>query len=272
LPYLDIYTDDIDMSLREASQFSIHAHENVERFIAEGREFSQRELDALQAMYDAEIRYTDEQMRKLLEVFRGIDDRDCLVVITADHGELFGEYGLLGHKFVLHDELTSVPMVVDGLDSFEPEGLVQHADIMKTILARVGADTDGFLGYNLDQERRQFAVSQHHEVDWTPYLRHNPEYETGRFHTGAVDAIRTEKLRLTRDKSGNQLFKLPDETTDVSGNYSGVSAQLSDLLSSWVDRHTSRATEEDAGYTEEMERHLSDLGYMESAPNAGEHH
>ena len=58
--------------------------------------------------YDAKLRYVDHQVGRLLaEVLP-----DTIVIVTADHGELFGEYGIHGHGSLLCDELIHVPLLV----------------------------------------------------------------------------------------------------------------------------------------------------------------
>ncbi|MUV88785.1 sulfatase-like hydrolase/transferase [Halapricum sp. CBA1109] len=237
LSYRDRYTGDLSMSAADAGEFSMHVHENVERFIATGHTLGEDELDALRAMYDAEIRYTDECVRRLLAAVEGMDDREVVVVVTADHGELFGEYGLLGHKFVLKDELTRVPMVTSGLDDVADDRLVQHADVMETILDRVGGDTTGFEGRPLSAPPREFVVSQDHETDLEPYHRHNPDFDIAPFHLGDVSALRTADYRLHDSDGRTELFELPDQTTDRSGDDPDLTDRLAATLRAWLDDH-----------------------------------
>lgn len=83
--------------------------------------------DVLVDSYDDTIRYTDaflEQLLDNLEVEVGEADEDGddpLVVITADHGEAFGENGVYGHGKNVSEEMLHVPfVVVNG-----PEGSVE---------------------------------------------------------------------------------------------------------------------------------------------------
>ena len=56
------------------------------------------------AFYDAEIRYADEHVGLLLEFLRerGLY-QNTLVIVTADHGEMFGEHGAWGHNGILYE-------------------------------------------------------------------------------------------------------------------------------------------------------------------------
>lgn len=63
--------------------------------------------------YDGEIAYTDSAMGKLFSTLRSRNLFDnTLIVITADHGEAFGEHGERHHGVFLYDETIHVPLLV----------------------------------------------------------------------------------------------------------------------------------------------------------------
>jgi arylsulfatase A-like enzyme len=61
------------------------------------------------AGYDASIAFVDEQLARLLAT---IDLTRTVVVVTADHGDAFGEHGTTFHGRVLDEEETHVPLVI----------------------------------------------------------------------------------------------------------------------------------------------------------------
>jgi len=63
--------------------------------------------------YDGGINYVDDQLHELMRQLkqRGLD-RNTLVVITSDHGESFGEHGLMTHGSALYRELIHVPLIL----------------------------------------------------------------------------------------------------------------------------------------------------------------
>ena len=71
--------------------------------------------DALDA-HAAPLRLLDPPARRLARgrVLEDVDLDDTLVIVCSDHGENFGEGGLVGHAFSLDDRLTRVPFVVGG--------------------------------------------------------------------------------------------------------------------------------------------------------------
>ncbi|HEX4477304.1 MAG TPA: sulfatase-like hydrolase/transferase [Polyangiaceae bacterium] len=64
-------------------------------------------------LYDGEVAFEDHQVGRLIDFVResAFGDRTAIVV-TADHGEAFGEHGLFRHGFELWEELVHVPLIV----------------------------------------------------------------------------------------------------------------------------------------------------------------
>ncbi|MBV6401895.1 MAG: hypothetical protein CNIPEHKO_02198 [Anaerolineales bacterium] len=72
-------------------------------------EQAQGEIDA----YDGGIYYTDQQIDVLLKELESRGKLDnTIVVITSDHGELFGEHGLWEHHNSLYKPVIHVPLIV----------------------------------------------------------------------------------------------------------------------------------------------------------------
>ena len=73
--------------------------------------FSDIESATLSDMYDAEVAYQDHLLAQLMEPLDTKYHREhSMVIFLADHGEMLGEHGYLGHGFGLHEELIRVPM------------------------------------------------------------------------------------------------------------------------------------------------------------------
>lgn len=103
----------------------------------------------LEALYESNIRYLDRELARLFETMRerGVYE-DALIVVVGDHGELFGEHGLMFHPMDVDpvDELVRTPLLVKypgGEHAGEAfSHLVQHADILPTIARVKGLPTD----------------------------------------------------------------------------------------------------------------------------------
>jgi arylsulfatase A-like enzyme len=74
-----------------------------------------RDIAHLRALYDAEVRFTDDVLRGIcgdLEA-RGLL-ANTFVIVAADHGEEFFEHQGKGHQRTLYDEVVRVPLIVAG--------------------------------------------------------------------------------------------------------------------------------------------------------------
>jgi arylsulfatase A-like enzyme len=98
------------------------------------------------ALYDGEIRYTDEKLvgpliQKLKDM--GLYDQ-TLIVFTSDHGEEFYEHHGWGHGHSLYDESLKVPLIIKFPDSrFKGRrinDIVSLVDIFPTVLEETGID------------------------------------------------------------------------------------------------------------------------------------
>lgn len=265
-PYLDRYTHDLSLSAEEAADISMRVHRNMEEIVANGYDLTETEQRAIEAMYDAEIAYTDDMVGRLFDYLTALDLGNTVVVITGDHGELFGERGMLSHRLVLNDAVIRVPLVVHGLDEIDypSDGLIQHVDLVQTLAAITGASIDGLQGIDMRKEVRKYAISQRPAANFDPFLEHNPDFDTSQFHTGMLTSLRTDRFRYEKSDDRSRLFEIPDETTDVSSEYPGVASDLDDQLSEWLSTTGEPiATGEKSDLTEEMRNQLQDLGYVE---------
>jgi len=82
-------------------------------FVNGGARLSAEQRVALIDRYDGEIRYMDFHLGRLLAGLKraGRHD-DALIVIVGDHGELFGEHGVIGHGRWLYEPVLRVPLLV----------------------------------------------------------------------------------------------------------------------------------------------------------------
>jgi len=71
------------------------------------------DLDFIVSQYDANLFYADQLVARVLQRLAdlGIADR-TLVVVTADHGEGFGQHGRFLHGSSLYEEMIRIPLVV----------------------------------------------------------------------------------------------------------------------------------------------------------------
>jgi arylsulfatase A-like enzyme len=223
------------------------------------------ERETLIDLYDAEIRFTDAEIGRLVERVREAWGEDTLVIVTADHGEAFGEHGGFSHTQTFHDEMLHVPLVVSpGTDTSATvhDELVGLADITPTIVDYAGGEqSDSFVGWSLrpllDGEEGDWP-REHVIGDWAEGNRGGGER---RF------AYRDRRWKYIERGESSVLYDLatgPGEHADVAGDHPDVCERIRGVL----DDHRERiAASTDDLRTVEMDEstkeRLRDLGYAE---------
>ncbi len=116
-----------------------HGHEVVAGNIVP----TERDIEHLIALYDGEISYWDYHLGLM---FERLDDMGLLdnsiIVVTSDHGQMFGEHGKWVHRNSLYEEVLRVPLIISFPDSAGAGQVidtpVHMMDIAPTVLDMVG--------------------------------------------------------------------------------------------------------------------------------------
>jgi arylsulfatase A-like enzyme len=92
--------------------------------------------------YDASLAALDQEVAALRRNLATLGlDRNTLFVLTADHGEAFGEHGREGHGQSVYDEEVRVPLILRWSAGFPQARMwepVHHVDLAPTILGAAG--------------------------------------------------------------------------------------------------------------------------------------
>jgi hypothetical protein len=109
-------------------------HEPYEGHAEHG--FGERDLDR----YDSEIAAADATVGSVVQAFR-TQRPQAAVIVTADHGEEFGEHGGRYHGTSVYEEQVRVPLIVSAPGTLEARRVaepVQTIDLLPTVLASLG--------------------------------------------------------------------------------------------------------------------------------------
>jgi phosphoglycerol transferase MdoB-like AlkP superfamily enzyme len=105
--------------------------------------------------YQQSISYTDKFLAALDAELAKLNLTDkTIFCVIGDHGEAFGEHGLLGHERIAFEEALRIPWVVRAPDLVGPARVVKEPvssiDLTPTLLALLGFDVNnvGFDGIN----------------------------------------------------------------------------------------------------------------------------
>ncbi|MFO0658215.1 MAG: sulfatase [Polyangiaceae bacterium] len=95
--------------------------------------------------YDSEVEYTDQHLGKLFDfITKQPWGENTAIVISADHGESFGEHNVYRHGFELYQNLIRVPwfFYVPGAKAKRIDVPRSHVDMAPTILELMGVKAD----------------------------------------------------------------------------------------------------------------------------------
>jgi len=228
------------------------------------------QVDALRALYDAEIAYVDRELGRLFAAAReAAPAGGLMIVVTADHGEPMGEHGHYWSRD-LYDTTLHVPLVmlppprVVGAPHAVPEP-VRLIDIAPTILDWLG----------LPRLSKAEGVSLSPLASGAASAAPGPliavsEPEPDAFVARSAAVRRADWKVIRRDdglwaldrwsRGGVELFDLvadPGETADLSAARPDVLQEISQLLpADWTRPAATELTPED------RER-LRALGYLQ---------
>lgn len=178
-------------------------------------------LERMRHLYLASIRYMDSWLGHLLEELDSAGALDeTLVILTADHGENFGEGGLVTHALSLDERLIHVPLIAAGPGAPESCGPVSLAALPRLIAEGVGIDGP----WEADELPTGAGVAQ-----FEPLLdRADPRLELARTQWGLDDtglarfhtrlACATDgRMKLLRRGDELLLFDLDSDPLELEG-------------------------------------------------------
>lgn len=122
---------------------ALKINQNAFRYVGGAVQMEKKDFELLTKLYDAKIRYADDQLKSLFDLLR----RDhiwenTLVIITSDHGEYYGERHFMGHSVAAGYSTLRIPLIIKGLPGMKPgtnvNSLTQNIDIFPTILNIIG--------------------------------------------------------------------------------------------------------------------------------------
>lgn len=208
--------------------------------------------------YDDEIAEADRQVGRLLEGL-GAERAHTLVVVTADHGEAFGEHGELGHSLFVYDTTLRVPLILHGPNV--PRGRVRDdvslVDVAPTVLQRLGVAAPTTDGEVIAPDRGRPPTSARQR---TLYAETFAPYED--FGWSPLRAVRAGPLKFIQAPRPELYDLIADagETADLSATRSSDVARLRQVVAG-MSAPPAPAPASTAMSAEDRRR-LQSLGYL----------
>ncbi len=267
LPWME-ETLDIE-GVREDRVYEAQTGRGDPQFFANNDWLSEAELDILWSWYCASVKYLDTHIQRLWKWFEDTGHiEDTIFVVLADHGEYFGEHGLLKHMYFHFEEALHVPLLIAGPGVPKNERrsqFVSLVDIFDTICDAAGIaapnETSGRSVFSDDQRTAVFAENGIRDVpDF--YADHMSSSQIKNFERGRK-SIRSENALLVLDSEGEvSLYDRPNEQKVTDMDDSRTSELYDRLISTLGDEFTTAE-----GYGDDLDEsvmdNLRELGYME---------
>ena len=241
-PYHQLYYDGNPCDPKHTSMKRVWAFRAKCPWLAKWMDESVTDAEYWVAQYDAEINYTDDQVKTLFKALgeRGLWD-DTLAIVLSDHGEILYEHpGEFDHEG-LYDAVIRVPLLMrfpgDEHAGKRISGMVTNLDVMPTVLELLGVKAPATVeGFSLLPLIRGEAPGLRDEI----YLAEgNWQCKRGiRTHEWKfIRALSDEPLHNWHGDPAKELYYLPDdphEQTNLIHVRPRVARELERRLDAWL--------------------------------------
>jgi arylsulfatase A-like enzyme len=265
MPWIGSYASDKGEAGNIAKRSITELWEKYVQLTGENQANTKQEADGfvnnLWALYDSEINYVDYYLKSVIDTF--VQDKNTLIVITADHGEGFFEHKMLGHTYTLYQEVIHIPLIVRLPGAAQAEtasGLVNLVDIFPSILQVLNIDSPEHLVGKPFVTREGlgegFAKNEGGAYTFS---------ELGRFKSKTIlqDGW---KYIYNYEHESEQLYNLhtdPSETVNQAENERMRCGKLQALLFEWVSNAKQYPVKEQGyNFTPAEKEKLEALGYI----------
>lgn len=108
-------------------------------------------LQRARAQYDRDVRDLDQHLARVVRLILADASFQTAIILTADHGESFGEDGSLGHGDRVNSAQVHVPLaiLVPGSKGASREDVAGTVDLAATVVGLAGIADGAFRGRNL---------------------------------------------------------------------------------------------------------------------------
>ncbi|WP_162991428.1 sulfatase [Halostella salina] len=215
------------------------------------------EVDTFKNLYRGAIRYCDSLIERLTDELKQVGEwENTILIVFGDHGDGFGEDGVYGHHFSLHESVTSVPLLIrDPTGQIPPETVpspTSLVDIYATVLGLTGIDGPETNSVDLTEESREYAYS-YYDISGHDYYTDAASYGVEQ------DRLPPAKQYGIWGPNGEKVISYPDR-----GDYV-MSQDADEALRKQLDAHTQQLElieSEDRELTDSVERRLVEMGYL----------
>lgn len=228
--------------------------------------------------YDTEIAAVDESIARLLKgVRQAVDDKDLLVIFTADHGESLGEHSYWGHGRYLYEPSLRVPLGIVWPGVIPAGTITAQAtllDLMPTLLDLFGIEIPKELPgaswaatlRGADEMAERVGCYQAHRgaVHGDADRDSDKKRSKGLLWVGVIDGDHKEMVKVSRQVI--QIYDLVADPKELE-NLASIDAKPTDALAACFARITEGLGSLDELAVQKLDdetvEQLKALGYLE---------
>jgi arylsulfatase A-like enzyme len=188
-----------------------------------------KDIEHLRALYEAEIRYVDTLVEKVVHKLKELQISDkTVIILTSDHGEAFGQHGRFLHNS-LHHENLHVPLIlkIPHMPPAKVKQQVQSIDIVPTILDYLGLPVPHYMEGRSLLPLAVGETGTHHEYTFAE-------------HWGTF-SIRSHEWKLIVEPNRlRELYNIaadPYESNNVADLHSDIVMRLKRELDGFIAQH-----------------------------------
>lgn len=209
--------------------------------------------------YNAEIKYADAQVGKVVTALRARNLYDnALIVVAGDHGESLGAHGEETHGVFLYDDTIRVPLLVKlpQIRAGKPVAHVRLVDVAPTMLEVAGLPVPPQMqGQSLLRAMRQAGTGE------AAYAR--SEYSRDAFGWSRLESWRAGKYLYIRAPKA-ELYDVeadPGCAHNLAGSSQATAGTMATQLLAFDSRMTGKASGSAQLSSRELQK-LASLGYV----------
>jgi len=235
-------------------------------------EISAPDLATMEAVYDASLLELDGLFDSLLASLRAAGRlENTIVVLTSDHGEHLGDHHMLDHQFSVYDSLLRVPLVVHFPERFEPghdANPVANYDLFPTLVELAGIEfkrsTQSGARSLLSPATERPRMAEFPAPFTKPFRQLRkayPDWDAAAWKQ-SLSSLTMGEHKLIRGSAGRrELYRVGDETRDLSAENAARLTELESELDRWVGQLKPPTLDEIPESTDEHRKLLDGLGY-----------
>ncbi|MCI0445316.1 sulfatase-like hydrolase/transferase [bacterium] len=231
-------------------QQAAKVNQDPEIFITGKLKMTARDFEILTALYQNDVNYVDSVIGEIIQDFRHRNLLDnTLVIFTSDHGEHFGENGLMSHELSLYDVLIHVPLVIRFPNRNHAgtriKETVQTIDIFPSVLRFLKSESKLDLqGFSLlpdffERKNHPYAFSEYNNLRAADKMKRRfPDLpDSPIWRTKVLKSVRTEDWKFIWSTDGiRELYSIandPYEKNNLAQSNPEQIKKMQEILAKW---------------------------------------